>query len=200
MADETRISIGVLTRPFGLAGALRCELNADVVPLVAIPTRAWIGYTLSFVEEKQLIRCDRRPKDLVCYFAGVNTPEGAAALVDKGIWLPIESIGYDSPFKHPRINGYTVCDEAGRYLGEVARIFNTAAHPIWEICRGVDSNGGALEWLLPAVDQFIVAIDHAEQRVTVRTIPGMIDFDENVGGSMDKNVDKDTDRNGGGKE
>lgn len=175
MADETRISIGVLTRPFGLAGALRCELDSDAVPLVIVPTRAWIGYTLSFVEEKQLIRCDRRPKDLICYFEGVTTPEGAAALVDKGFWLPIESIDYDSPFKHPRINGYAVRDEVGTGLGEVVKIFNTAAHPVWEIRREANGDVEALEWLLPAVDQFIVAIDHQEQSVIVRTIPGMIE-------------------------
>ncbi len=164
----------MLARSFGLAGGLRCELDLDAVPTIMTPVAVWVGYSLSFLEQVELRRCDRRPDDMICYIAGVDRREKAEALVDRGLWLPAEALEYDNPNIHPRLIGYDVVDPDGAELGVVSSILRSAAHPIWGIARD------GFERLVPAVEPFIVAVDHEHRRVVIRPIPGLLDDDFEV--------------------
>lgn len=173
MNDSARIRLGVLTRTFGLAGGLRCTVETGTVPAVATPCDAWVGYTDTFGETLRLERSDRRPQEIICYFAGIDDREKAERLVDRALFMSTDVLDFGDSMAHPLLVGYRVLDEQGGDLGTIEAIFRTPAHVVWQI----DRNGA--EWLLPAVDQFVVEVQHAERRAVVRPIEGMIeDADE----------------------
>lgn len=166
---SSRIRLGVLTRTHGLDGTLRCTLDHEVVPRVVTPCPAWVGYSDSFTEEVLLLECKERSGDLLFRFQGIDTMERAQALLDRAVFLEEESVQYDSLLSNPGLIGYEVQDEKGTRLGQITNLFRTSAHYIWTIERG------ETEWMIPAIDEFIVEVRHTERTVTVRTIPGLID-------------------------
>ncbi|MEO5928947.1 MAG: ribosome maturation factor RimM [Candidatus Kapaibacterium sp.] len=168
MAGESRVRIGVLNRTYGLAGGIRCTLDADAIPAVNVPCDAWSGYSEKFTEPLRLIKCERRTDGMICYFAGCTTREDAAQLLDRALYLPMTALDYDQPHAHPLLVGYDVRSESGEELGKIGGIFKTSAHYIWV----VESEGNE-EWMLPAVDQFIVEVRHDDRIAIVRPIPGM---------------------------
>lgn len=180
LPSDSLVRIGVLVRPFGLAGGLRCELDIDAVPIIATPARAFVGYSASFIEPIELRRCDSRNNDIICYFTGTERREDLDTLIDKGLWLPGEALSYADPNIHPRLFGYQVVDMKGHLLGTISSIVRSAAHPIWGITRD------GVERLLPAVEPFVASIDHRERTVVIRPIPGLLDNDFEVGGGSDQ--------------
>jgi ribosomal 30S subunit maturation factor RimM len=84
------------------------------------------------------------------------------------LFLPLEAVSYAHPLAHPALIGYDVRDEAGASLGSIAAIFRTPAHFIWL----VRSESG--EWMLPAIDQFVLDVRHDERVAIARPIPGMM--------------------------
>lgn len=171
---DNLVRIGVLVRPFGLAGGVRCQLDLAAVPTIAAPVGAFVGYSASFVEPIELRRCDSRHDDLICYFAGAERREGLDRLIDKGLWVPESALSYADPHVHPRLFGYDVVDESGGSLGTISSIVRSAAHPLW----GVTRDGS--EHLIPAVEPFVISVDHDRKRVVVRPIPGLLDDDFEV--------------------
>lgn len=168
MSSGTRIRIGILTRPSGLAGAIRCALDAEAIPTIATPCDTAIGYSESFTEPIRLERYEERSGDLICYFAGITTREAAARIADRALYLPMEALSYRNPLSAPLLIGYEVRDEAGTVLGTLESIFQTPAHYIWQVRNGTE------EWMVPAIEQFVLDVRHQDRVAIVRPIPGMV--------------------------
>lgn len=174
MPEGSRIRIGVLSRTFGLDGGIGCTIDGDAVPRIALPCDAWIGYSAQFLEPVRLIRADERPNELICYFATVGDRTRAEALLDRALYVPGSTISYANALANPGIVGYEVRDEEGKTLGTIALIFRTPAHFIWQI----EADGG--EWLLPAIDQFVLRLIPDERVAVVRPIEGLIEGGEDI--------------------
>ncbi len=72
------------------------------------------------------------------------------------------------------IVGMTVVNEHGEQIGIVTRVLAMPASDVYEI-----NIGGELK-LVPAVSEFVRSIDAARRRITLHTIPGLIDSDDFV--------------------
>ena len=176
MPEESRFRLGVLSRTFGLAGGLRCTPDTGSTPAIETPCEAWIGYSEAFAEAHRLERVEIRPDGLVCWFEGITTREQAELLSDRALFLPSHAVGFESPLADPKLFGYQVREEGtGRDLGAIAGMFKTAAQQIWTIVT--DDR----EWMLPAIDEFVVEIRHEERIAIVRLIPGMFDDEGDEG-------------------
>jgi 16S rRNA processing protein RimM len=169
MSSGSRIRLGVLTRTYGLGGGIRCTLDSEAFPSIATPCDAWTGYSEAFLQPIRLERYERRPEDLILYFAGITTREEAEGLFDRALFLPAEALSYEQHLSHPLLVGYEVRNEAGETLGTIAAIFKTPAHFIWSV------TSGDREWMVPAIDQFVVDLRHDDRVAIVRTIPGMVE-------------------------
>jgi 16S rRNA processing protein RimM len=60
--------------------------------------------------------------------------------------------------------GLTVLDEAGHVLGRIDEVVAAPAHDLLRVG----------ELLIPFVSEFVLAIDRASGRITVRLLPGML--------------------------
>ncbi|MGE3801432.1 MAG: ribosome maturation factor RimM [Candidatus Kapaibacterium sp.] len=172
MADSSLIRLGILTRPHGVEGGMRCRLDQQSVPVVDTPCRVSIGYSISFVQPYELIKCEPgREGELVCYFRGIDNREETEPLSDKGIFVERKVLHYGEIWSDPGLIGSRILDESGKELGRLAGMFDSAAHYIWRIEQG------EREWLLPAIEEFVIDVDEEEGVIQVRLIPGLYDDD-----------------------
>ena len=170
MVEENDIRVGVLTRPHGVDGGVRCRLDHPELPKVETPVTVRIGYSRSFTSEAKLIRCSPLgARAMLCLFEGAESREKIETFIDKALYIPSEAVTYGDPLGTPELIGYQVVDEEGEEWGEIEGIIKTAAHSVWE----VDHDG--YTWMLPAVEEFVRAIDQEEKVVEVRLIPGLYD-------------------------
>lgn len=167
---EPRIRLGVLVRPFGTDGALRCLPAGEIVPRVVAPCDAWLGFSERFLSPVRLLTCAPHGGALICTFEGASSRNAADELVDRALYVAESSLIFDTPYAHPGLVGAEVVDESGKVLGELVAIGRTRAHDLWTI-RCADG----VERLLPAVEAFVVDIDRPTHCVTVRTIPGLLE-------------------------
>ncbi len=72
------------------------------------------------------------------------------------------------------IVGMAVIDESGRPLGWITNVIDMPASDVYE----VDIDGE--KKLIPAVAEFVRHIDVERKQMTVRTIPGLLDNEEDV--------------------
>jgi 16S rRNA processing protein RimM len=171
MADQRFIRLGVLTRTFGLDGGLRCRLDLELVPTIEAPCDARVGFSESYASPRRLVRYQDHSGTLICFFEGITSEERGQELVDQALFLPEENVTYPDTLAHPRLIGYRVQSEEGKDLGEIRTIFKTSAHHVWEIASATG------EWMMPAIGEFLVELQHERRLAIVRPIPGMVDLE-----------------------
>ena len=175
MTEESLIRLGVLTRPHGLEGGIRCRLDQQSRPSITLPCRVEIGYSRSFATPYELIRSESgREGELILFFQGIHDRDRAATLADMGLFIDKDVLSYNEPFSNPGLIGFDVQDEEGNSLGQLAGMVSAVAHTIWRI------EEGEREWLLPAIEEFVLDVNENHRVILVRLIPGLYDDDAEV--------------------
>lgn len=153
---------GILGRPHGTAGEISlhpfhsggCRLDT-----VALPLAVTIG------DSAATITAVRRTADgFLLKLDGVLTREKAASLTGQQLGLPkstLPPLGAGEFYVEDLV-GCRVEDSDGRVLGVVRSVFWNGAHDVMVI--GDEERG---ERLLPAVPEFIVAVDRLTKCVVV---------------------------------
>ena len=162
------IEIGTLGRPHGLEGENTlhpCTLTP--LELHALKTFTWRGQ--DGTEKTLTLATARRANEkMLVRFTGSSDREDAAALTRGRLLVERERLpdpGPETTYNFQLV-GLDVVTEDGRVVGQVAEIWPTPAHPVLVV-------RGAGEVLIPAIAQFVLAVDLAARRITVRLLPGM---------------------------
>lgn len=174
MADATRIRLGVLTRPHSLKGGLRCALDYPETPTIATPCTVAVGFSESFNKPYELISYEPGRGEIICFFRGIDDRDKALQLADQALFLSRSAVSYGKAVADPGLIGFEVRDEEGNLLGKVVGIFQTPAHYIWT----VEENGR--DWMLPAIEEFVIEIDEDNEQIIARLIPGLRDQDQEI--------------------
>ena len=174
MTDSRFIRLGVLSRPHALEGGLRCMLDNPSVPAISVPCTVKVGFSESYAQDRTLVRYEAGRGEVVCFFQGVDTREKAMELMDQALFIEPDLLSYEKPYADPGLIGFEIRDEDDRLLGTVAGMLLTNAHYIWR----VEEEGR--EWMLPAIEEFVLGIDEEAQVIVVRLIPGLYDDDQEV--------------------
>jgi 16S rRNA processing protein RimM len=103
-------------------------------------------------------------------FEGVTTPEEAVTMRGALLQVPQELPAQEGDAWYEcDLIGMTVADEAGNELGCLEAIFDTPAHQVFVVRQA------GREALIPAVKEFVKAVDVAQGRIIVRTIEGLVE-------------------------
>ncbi len=142
-------------------------LDNPVVPIIATPCEVLVGFSEAFAKPQTLLRYEAGRGEISCFFQGVDDRDKALALTDQAVFLVRELLSYEQPYSDPGLVGFEVRDEEDTLLGQVAGMLQTRAHYIWR----VDDEGR--EWMLPAIDEFVLGVDEEAKKISVRLIPGL---------------------------
>lgn len=166
------ITIGVVTAPQGVRGAVR------VRPLTDFPERfhglervfLWQGPSRL---EYRVKRVAEHPRGLlILAFEGVDDRELAEELRGAEVQLPREEAVPLSEGEYYVFDliGSAVELAGGERIGELVDVLTTGANDVY-VVRGEDGR----ELLIPAVRQFVTAIDTDAGRIVIEPIPGLLD-------------------------
>lgn len=103
---------------------------------------------------------------------GVDDRPAAEGLRRQQVYAAEEDLpplGEDEAFIHDLV-GLEVVTEEGQRLGTVEGVEQAAAHDVYVIARGEESDEPAL---IPAVEEFVREVDLENDRLVVRPIEGM---------------------------
>jgi 16S rRNA processing protein RimM len=163
------VAVGQITAVFGIHGELR------VAPLSDLPDRFMQLSTLyvgdAHVPYKVAGVRQHKGQPLV-RLKGIDTVEQAERLRGQMLWIPdaeIAALPPDEYYLHDLV-GMRVERTSGVPLGEVADVLTGAGNDLFVI-----RTPGGREVLLPAVKEFVKAVDLAARVVRVEPIPGLFD-------------------------
>ncbi|HJX63836.1 MAG TPA: ribosome maturation factor RimM [Polyangia bacterium] len=160
------LPFGTLGRPHGNTGEISFRpfhLRGWRLDVAALPLEAMIGEP--GVETPATVTAIRPiVHGFLLRLEGVSTREGAASLTGRKLWLPrttLPPLGAGEFYVEDLV-GCLVEDREGRSLGVVRGVFWNGSHDVMVI-----GDGEMDERLLPAVPEFIVAMDRSTKRVMV---------------------------------
>ncbi|OKY74456.1 MAG: 16S rRNA processing protein RimM [Desulfobulbaceae bacterium DB1] len=110
----------------------------------------------------------------VMALTGISSRDGAEALTGCKVWVTRDELPdlEDDEFYWQDLQGMEVITLQGQSLGRVANLLATGAHDILVIAdRGK-------EYMIPAVDPFLVEIDHERHRIVVDAPDGLLEIND----------------------
>ncbi|MDR2497096.1 MAG: 16S rRNA processing protein RimM [Tannerellaceae bacterium] len=168
ISKEKIRKIGAFTRPHGISGEIGfvgnnlpepgvnnfivCEMNGIYVPY-------FIEGVRSKTHAVQLVR-----------LAAVGSGDAARRLSGKEVFRPTEAAEAVDDASWAAFCGYLMEDETGRALGEIIDIDNSTINLLFV----VDTGGRML--LVPAVEEWIMAVDNDGRRLRLKIPDGLLDI------------------------
>ncbi len=156
------IALAKVGRPYGLTGALHWYPYSKDAQTLLKAKQVVIGTTKYVVT-----RSRRHGESIVAEIAGVASPESAAKLTNKEIFV---DKSYFAPLPEGEyywidLIGLT-CTNGERIFGEITEIFESGAHPILRVKRP-ESDSTPSDELIPFVDAIVRSVDVSARRVDV---------------------------------
>jgi 16S rRNA processing protein RimM len=169
------IYLGHLARPFGIKGELKLVPSVDFweavldSKMLILRTSGNGGSTAD--RPLKLRNYRRQKKHYVLAAEGIGDRTSAESLVGAELFVPADGLDVELPDKKLpfQVIGCAVESEDGVALGEVSDVLFTPGHDIYEV---TDDTG---TFLVPAVSEFVIAVDVNERKIVIRPIPGLID-------------------------
>ena len=161
-AAPNLIALAKVGRPYGLTGALHWYPYSKDAPTLLKAREVTIGTTLYAVT-----RSRRHGESIVAEIVGVTSPEAAARLTNKEIFVDKAYFAAlpDGEYYWIDLIGLT-CTNGARVFGEITEIFESGAHPILRVKRAATDPLPGDE-LIPFVDAIVRSVDIAARRVDV---------------------------------
>jgi 16S rRNA processing protein RimM len=165
------VTIGQVDRPFGVHGAVKVRSLTDrpgrFEQLTTVRVMERGGQTV----DRTVRHVRRAGPSYIVEFEGVTTPEEAGMLRGALLQVPRErsSRPADDVWYECDLVGMTVHDEAGHELGRLETIWELPAHHVLVVKQD------GREVLIPAVKEFVRAVEVAQGRMIVRTIEGLVE-------------------------
>ncbi|MBQ3208295.1 MAG: 16S rRNA processing protein RimM [Alistipes sp.] len=161
------LAVGRITKLFGAEGEVNVNLYAD--------------FPDNFSEEQPLFTivdslvvplfCDsfsRRGRgNATVRFADIDTPKRAELIMGNEIFIE-EAESDDDEFTFEDLIGFTV--KIGRRKGEITDFYDNEYNPLFEV------EIGGKHYLIPAVEEFIAAIDFDKQEIKLVLPDGLIEL------------------------
>ncbi|HET8761261.1 MAG TPA: ribosome maturation factor RimM [Nitrospiria bacterium] len=164
------VVVARVVKPIGLKGAVRVEAMSDAPDRFTAGARFWVLSTPPV--RVTLAEAAGAPDGrLVLRFEGRESIDAVSAW--RGCFLAIEESERaplpDGAFYHDELKGMSVETEAGILVGVVRDVLSAGPYDLLAI------EDGAQERLLPMVKAFVIRLDRALRRVTVRPPAGWLD-------------------------
>ena len=171
------VYLGRLVKAFGIRGSLKLDPAADFWEGVLESKRLLLRTkTVDGTGERAVVLSSSRPhgNGYVIDVDGVADRNAAEDLVGSELFIDSGNIDVELPEKSLpfQVIGSAVRTPDGRRLGEVTDVFFSPAHDVYEV------RGARGTFMVPAVPAFVVSIDADKREITIKTIPGLVDEED----------------------
>lgn len=168
-----RVHVGHVARSHGLKGELKLSTFDHDAPSLREDIPLYLGKSDADAIPHPCTRVRHGNDGVLVVLSDVTTREAADALKGQNVYvdeadLPDLDEGEHWAFK---LQGAEIVDESGKRLGTLEDVTAGTAHDLLVI----RTEKGRYE--VPLVEAFVVKIDEPARRITLRTIPGLLDDD-----------------------
>lgn len=159
-----RYLTGTILKPKGLKGEVKVQPVTDYPERFLLRKAYYVGKTDSDAVLCNVVRASLAKGFAWLFFEDIETRDDAQAICGMHLYIDereLQPMPDDRAYVHELI-GLSVIDGSGREAGIVTGILQMPAHEVYEVTT---SGRGIL--LIPAIDEFIEAIDTAARRMSV---------------------------------
>jgi len=165
------LAVGRIVKAFGIKGELVVQPLTDKPARFRNLKRVFVGKDAGSVSDVRVGRVHVEPRGVRLCIEGVADRTAAERLVGSLLFVDERNrikIPSGTYFVHD-IVGLAVHDESGKRIGSVREVLRLPGHDVYVLdCEG-------REVMVPAVKEFVRAIDLESGTMTVRLIEGMLE-------------------------
>ena len=166
IAEQDVYKIGVLGKPHGVHGEIGFAFTDDVWDRVESDylVLSIDGILVPFFLEEYRFRGQQ---SALLKFQDIYSVEAVRELTGAEVFFPFALTPEDEPedYTLAYFTGFTVVDEKAGELGVIDRVDDTTQNVLFEVG----------DVLIPAAEEFIVDIDHANRSITMRLPEGLLE-------------------------
>lgn len=169
-APSDLVSVGHITGAYGVQGWIRIHpYSADAAAL--LHAKIWWLSKSGHVQDVEKLEAKRHADSVVARVMGVVGRDAAEQL--KGSVIQIRRSHFpvlsENEFYWCDLIGLSVENCQGEYLGVVANLIDSGAHPILRVVQSEKSSEQSLEgeYLIPFVDRFVPSVDQPNKKIIV---------------------------------
>ncbi|MDQ6989732.1 MAG: ribosome maturation factor RimM [Mariprofundaceae bacterium] len=167
------LHIGDILNPHGLKGAFIVYSHTRPADAVAGYLSWHLGKTAEQTQPFEVQRCWQHGKRTLAMLDGIQSFEQAESLKGLKIWVSGDDVHCDDDeYLWQDLIGCVVYTQDDVVLGKVSNVYAFGAQDTLEIKTLADATERG-EWLLPFVEDVVLAVDTAQQRIEVTLIEGM---------------------------
>lgn len=170
--EPSRLVVGRIVTAHGIRGECAVEVLSDAPERFERGAVLGAGDPDGDVSTLTVEKARQHQKKLLVKFREVPDRNGAEAL--RGVLLSIPASEAKAPaegsyYPH-QLEGLRVVDEDGGILGQLQEVLSTKANDIWVV-----RTPQGKRVMVPAVDEFVRAVDLEARRIVLAPIGGMFD-------------------------
>lgn len=169
-APGAPVTVARVIKPTGLRGSVRVESLSDVPDRFRVGARLWV-MTRPPVRVTLAAVAEGPGHTLVLRFRGRSSVDDVQGW--RGCFMAIDESERaalpDGMYFHDELAGMDVVTESEHDVGTVRDVWSTGPHDVLVI------DDGGTERLLPVVKAFVLRVDRAQRRITVRPPNGWLD-------------------------
>ena len=164
--------LGKIVTKYSFRGELVIKLDTDEPELYANMDAIFIemgSNLVPFFIERSLLQ---KGNQLRVKFEDVDAETDANALLKLDIYLPLNLLPKleGNKFYYHEVIGFTLKDTKHGDVGTIVGINDSTAQPLFEVQQG------AIELLIPMIDDFIKKVDRQNKTILVETPEGLIEM------------------------
>ncbi len=172
MRKEDCFYLGKIAKKFSFKGEVLAYLDTDEPELYENLESVFVEFNKNLVPFFIVSSSLHKNDFLRIRFEDMNTEEDADAIMNCPIYLPISMLPKLSgnKFYFHEVIGFEIEDKRVGVFGKIVSINDTTAQPLFEV------ENGAVQLLIPMIDQFLVKIDRPNKKVLMDLPEGLIEM------------------------
>ena len=172
MRKEDCFYLGKIAKKFSFKGEVLAYLDTDQPELYENLESVFVEFNKNLVPFFIVSSSLHKNDFLRIRFEDMNTEEDAYSIMNCPIYLPISMLPKLSgnKFYFHEVIGFEIEDKRVGVFGKIVSINDTTAQPLFEV------ENGAVQLLIPMIDQFLVKIDRPNKKVLMDLPEGLIEM------------------------
>ncbi|MFH1873988.1 MAG: ribosome maturation factor RimM [Pseudomonadota bacterium] len=172
-ASKKFLECGKFGRPWGIKGQVSVFWYSGICPVVVGKGEVFTLETKNEYIPHRILKEHKKGTRGVVLLDGVHTPEQAASLTNKKIYIPEQTLPAlaEGEYYCYQLIGLKVETEQGQCLGEIIKIVPTGSNDVYEVKPAEGET-----FLIPAIKDVVKKVDVEKGVIVIKLIEGLLDL------------------------